>query len=620
VRDSQTHDTIAVLDFGGQYAHLIATKVRALGVRAEIRDPDDPTDSFRHYKGLILSGSPALSAHDEDSGWSRGVLDLGLPVLGFCFGHQEIAKHAGGSVANSQREYGAATLHRLADSPLFAGLAPAEPVWMSHGDTVTHLAGGFVELGYSTGGADAGQSHRNAAIACEQRRQYGLQFHPEVDDTPCGARILHNFAVGICGAQADWAVGEQIEARAAAIRDEVGDRHVLLLASGGVDSTVAALLFQRALGTERLQLLHIDNGLMRKDESARVAAALHALGLGSSLHVVDASDEFLGALEGLTDPEAKRKAIGDTFVAVFEREAAKLDLEHALLGQGTIYPDTIETGGTKRADLIKTHHNRVPLIEAMIRQGKVVEPLRDLYKTEVRELGRAFGLDPASLERHPFPGPGLGIRVACAASVPPEYDASRLQDESDRVVREAASREPAIAALRCLPLPVRSVGVKADLRSYEHPLLLVGPDPGWERLTALATSLAKRVHGINRCLYECSGRLPRRVEFVPATVTRRRLELLRKLDDIVMRALERHGLMQEIWQCPTVLVPLRLDGRGEELVVVRPVLSERAMTARPGSLGDACIAELRRDLLRFDAVSGLAIDVTTKPPATIEWE
>jgi len=606
------HDTIAVLDFGGQYAHLIATKVRSIGVYAEIRDPDDPVESFRRYKGLILSGSPSLSAEDEDADWSRGVLDLGLPVLGFCFGHQEIAKHAGGAVEHTRREYGAATLHTLGSSPLFQGLEPQEAVWMSHGDTVTRLPEGFAELGYSTGGPDASQEHRFAAIASDERRLYGLQFHPEVDDTPCGVRILRNFAVEICGANADWSVGDQVEERAAEIRAEVGDREVLLLASGGVDSSVAAKLFERALGTDRLRLLHVDNGLMRKDESAGVVAKLAEFGLGPSLRHVDATDDFLAGLEGLTDPEKKRTVIGETFIQVFEREAKKIGIEDALLGQGTIYPDTIETGGTKRAHVIKTHHNRVPLVQEMMAQGRVIEPLKDLYKTEVRELGRALGLDPASIERHPFPGPGLGIRVASEPGVPAEYDEPRL--------RRAIDAELEGTDLRGVPLPVRSVGVKADLRSYEHPVLLVGERPGWERLTAIATGLAKRVPGLNRCLFELSARHPWEASIVPATVTRERLDLLRELDDIVMRGLERHGLMREIWQCPTVLVPVRLDGRGSELVVIRPVLSERAMTARPAWLGDACAAELSEALMAFDPVGGVAIDVTTKPPATIEWE
>ncbi len=604
-------DKIAVLDFGGQYVHLIATKVRSLGVLSEVRDPDDPVDTFREYKGIILSGSPALSAFGEDSQWSRGVIDLGVPVLGLCFGHQELAKHAGGVVEHTQREYGAATMRIVADSPLFRGLGHEETVWMSHGDTVTRLAGGFKEIGYSVGGTDAAADHRNAAIACEKRRLYGLQFHAEVDDTPSGLQILKNFVLEICEARPDWSMESQVEERLRAIAMEVGDRDVLLLASGGVDSTVCALLFHRALGPARLKLLHIDNGLMRKNESAAVKTKLTELGLGESLRVVDASDEFLAALRGLTDPEKKRRAIGDTFIKVFEREAARWDIAHAALGQGTIYPDTIETGGTKRADVIKTHHNRVPLVQRMIAEGRVVEPLKDLYKVEVRELGRALGLDAESIERHPFPGPGLGIRVTAATGIV-DFDAERLAAD--------VARRLAGTGLRGLPLPVRSVGVKADLRSYEHPVLLTGPNPGWPRLTATATMLTKTVRGINRCLYELSGHRPTRAELVPATITRERLDLLRELDAIVMGALARHGLMGEVWQCPTVLVPLRLDGRGSELVVIRPILSERAMTARPAWIGEDCAGDIVAALSKFAPVSAVAIDATTKPPATIEWE
>jgi GMP synthase (glutamine-hydrolysing) len=499
----------------------------------------------------------------------------------------------------------------VADSPIFRGLSDEETVWMSHGDTVTQLAGGFREIGYSVGGAESATDHRNAAIACEERRLYGLQFHAEVDDTPSGLQILRNFVIEICGARPDWSMENQVDERVRAIGMEVGDRDVLLLASGGVDSTVCALLFHRALGPKRLKLLHIDNGLMRKNESAAVKAKLGELGLAESLRVVDASEEFLAALRGLTDPEHKRRVIGDTFIRVFEREAARWDVGHALLGQGTIYPDTIETGGTKRADVIKTHHNRVPLVQKMIAEGRVVEPLKDLYKVEVRELGRALGLDAASIERHPFPGPGLGIRVAAATEVV-DFDEPRLAADIQRALGNAG--------LRGLPLPVRSVGVKADLRSYEHPVLLTGANPGWSKLTSVATSLTKSVRGINRCLYELTDRRPERAELVPATITRERLDLLRELDAIVMGELARHGLTNEVWQCPTVLVPLRLDGRGSELVVIRPILSERAMTARPAWIGEDCAEDIVTALSKFAPVSAVAIDVTTKPPATIEWE
>ena len=633
------HDTIAVLDFGGQYVHLIATKIRALGVYAEIRDPDDPVDTFRGYKGIILSGSPALSAFDHEEQWSRGVMDLGIPILGFCFGHQEIAKYSGGTIEHTAREYGEATLCVVGDSPLFGGLGREEVVWMSHGDSVTRLPDGFVELGYSTGGADAAtrgaaaaddasrtaisHHHRNAAIANESKRHYGLQFHPEVDDTPCGVQLLKNFVLEICGARADWHVGDQIEERARAIRNEVGDRHVILLASGGVDSTVAALLYKRALGSDRLRLVHIDNGLMRKDESAKVAAKYAEIGLGESLTVADASDDFLAALAGKVDPEEKRKAIGDTFIAVFEREAERLDLAHAMLGQGTIYPDTIETGGSKRADTIKTHHNRVPLVQEMIAAGRVSEPLADLYKVEVRELGRALGLDPASIDRHPFPGPGLGIRVACSSG-DEAWNGAQVQADLDSALSGTG--------LRGLALPIRSVGVKADLRSYEHPVLLYPAEagalrPGWETLNRTATSLGKNVPGINRCLVLLSEHRPVTAQLVAATVTRERLDLLRELDWVVMDALTRHGLMTTVWQCPTVLVPLALTtesgaagAASRELVVVRPVLSERAMTARPAPLPEGCVREIVVGLMAYSEVSAVAIDVTSKPPATIEWE
>jgi GMP synthase (glutamine-hydrolysing) len=247
----------------------------------------------------------------------------------------------------------------------------------------------------------------------------------------------------------------------------------------------------------------------------------------------------------------------------------------------------------------------------MIEQGRVIEPLADLYKVEVRELGAALGLDPSSIDRHPFPGPGLGIRVACARATE-DWDEARIRAEVAEALRGTG--------LTGLPLPVRSVGVKADLRSYEHPVLLAGPDPGWPALTEIAVSLAKRVDGINRCLFEWTGRPLNDARIVPATLTRDRLSLLRELDAIVMEALERHGLMRIVWQCPTVLVPISLDGSGRELVVVRPVHSERGMTARPAELTAECRLEIVEKISRFEPVSGIAVDVTTKPPATIEWE
>jgi len=605
-----THDAIAVVDFGGQYAHLIATKIRRLHVLAEIRQPDDPLEQFAGYKGIIISGSPSLSSHGEDSVYNKAIYDLDVPILGFCFGHQEIAKHYGATVVEGGKEWGRADLEILKPHPLFTGLGPTETVFMSHNDTVAVLGPDFEELGRS-GLGESGPAHRNAAIGSDRLRRYGFQFHPEVDDTIHGERMIANFVLTICNCAPSWTMEQYVAEQIGKLRDQVGDKSVFLLASGGVDSTVAARVISQAIGPERLHLLHIDNGLMRKDESREVLAALGDMGLDRHLHFVDASDTFLAALDGLVEPEAKRKAIGDTFIEVFEREARRLGIEGHLLGQGTIYPDTIETGGTRRADTIKTHHNRVPIINEMIAQGRVVEPLADLYKVEVRELGARLGVPDAMLWRHPFPGPGLGVRLLCSTG-----------HEALGSLAEAAPRIEAVGArygLRAMALPIRSVGVKADLRAYEHPVLVTGETP-WDRLVEAAGVLFKEIPGINRCIWNLGPSTPSAVRPLAATVTRSRLDLLREADHLVTTGMRRHGVYHEIWQCPTVLVPLEIDGRGRELVIVRPIRSERGMTATPAPLPAALLEELRTTVLALDGVSGLALDVTSKPPGTIEWE
>jgi len=605
-----SHDTIAVVDFGGQYAHLIATKVRRLRVRAEIRQPDDPVEAFAACKGVILSGSPSLSSFGEDSAYTKSIYDLDAPILGFCFGHQEIAKHYGGRVVHGGREWGRATLHVTRPHALFAGLAGAEQVWMSHFDSVVEVGPGFDEIGYTALG-EAGTDHRFAAIASDSLKRYGFQFHPEVDDTLRGQEMIANFVFGICGCTPSWTMERYVEEEIERLRAQVGDGSVFLLASGGVDSTVAARVLALALGPDRVHLLHIDNGLMRKDESRLVLRAFADLGMDRHLAFVDASDLFLERLAGIVEPEAKRRVIGDTFIEVFEREAARLGARDRLLGQGTIYPDTIETGGTKRADTIKTHHNRVPIIQEMIAAGRVVEPLAELYKVEVRELGERLGVPAELVWRHPFPGPGLGVRLLCSTGVPDR--------EHFEVIEPALAAVAARFAIEALALPIRSVGVKADLRSYEHPVLLSG-GAGWGALLEIAGTIYKDVPGINRCLWNLGPAPARVARPLAATITRARLDLLREADAIVMEALRRHGLYDQIWQCPTVLVPLEVDGRGREFVIVRPIHSERGMTATPAALPPALIDELRATLLALAGVSGLALDLTTKPPGTIEWE
>ena len=603
------HDRIAVIDFGGQYAHLIATKVRRHGVLAEIRQPEDPVEAFHGLKGIIISGSPSLASHGEDSDYTKDIYELDIPILGLCFGHQEIAKHYGGEVVHGGREWGHADLHILDDHPIFKGLDAVEPVFMSHYDSVVSVGPEFEELGYTVTGAK--EEHRFAAIGSDSLRRYGFQYHPEVDDSVNGDRMLANFVIEICGCRPTWTMDGFLDEEMEKIREQVGDNSVFLLASGGVDSTVAAVILGRALGPERLHMLHVDNGFMRKDESAGVLELFADMGIDDNLHFVDASERFLSNLEGVWEPEKKRRIIGDTFIDVFREKSEELGIEGYLLAQGTIYPDTIETGGTRRADTIKTHHNRVPIIEEMIEEGRVVEPLAELYKVEVRELGEALGIPHRALWRHPFPGPGLGVRLLCGTGTP--------DDEGFELMAEGLAEVSERYGIHVTALPIRSVGVKADLRAYEHPVLLSG-EAEWRALLDATSHITAEVPGINRCIWNLGreeGLDPTPVE---AYATRERLDLLREADHIVMSALERHDLYDEIWQCPTVLVPLDLYGGDEELVVIRPVQSQRAMTAKAVELPGELLDEVAEQVLALDGVSGVALDVTSKPPGTIEWE
>src|SRR5262245_55002324 len=307
-----------------------------------------------------------------------------------------------------------------------------------------------------------------------------------------------------------------------------------------------------------------------------------------------------------------RKLIGETFIDGFRKEAERSNFDGCVLAQGTIYPDTIETGGTKRADVIKTHHNRVPMIQRMIDQGLVIEPLAELYKTEVRELGEELGLPEEIVWRHPFPGPGLGIRLLCSDGLNP--DAEKVS-ESQQALLAMMNGTGISGAV----LPVRSVGVKADLRSYEHPVMLWG-NISADRVESMAAQIFQKVPGTNRCVVDLSENGVAQARPLAASVTRERLDLLRDADAIVMNALQRHDLYHQIWQCPTVFVPLEINGKGKELVVIRPVLSERAMTARPALLSSEVLTNIRDQILQLPNISGVAVDVTTKPPGTIEWE
>jgi GMP synthase (glutamine-hydrolysing) len=597
--------SIVILDFGGQYAHLIGNRIRRLGAYSEIRVAETPAEELKDAAGIILSGGPQSVYEAGSPQADPKILELGIPVLGLCYGHQWLAQTLGGEVKPGKtKEYGSTALSTSGDSPLFAGLPEEFTVWMSHGDEVSTIPPGFRTVAST-------QACANAAMADEARCLYGIQFHIEVTHSEHGMEILEKF-VRLCD-PAPWAIGNFAGRIGAEVQKEVGERKVFMLVSGGVDSSVAFTLLNKVLGPERVQGLLVDTGLMRKGEVELIQKAFGDLGI-TNLHVEDASTEFFSKLEGAYEPEQKRKIIGDTFLAVQKRVSERMNLrieDGWMLGQGTIYPDTIETGGTKHADHIKTHHNRVDAVQKMIEQGLVVEPLKELYKDEVRELGEELGLPAELVWRHPFPGPGLGVRILCAqeASEAPPAAAERMR----------AHGLPAFA-----PLPVRSVGVQGDGRTYRHAIALFQVQPC--RVTPenlrLATVVPNGIDGtfdFNRVLLCTSHPEAPAFVFSPGYLTPERADLLREADDAVNRVMREADLYAHIWQFPVVLLPFGTR-KGGQSVVLRPISSTDAMTANAFVLEEAVLRQMTDAILAIPGIDLVFLDLTNKPPATIEWE
>jgi len=511
----QTHETILILDFGSQYTQLIARRVREAHVYCELLpwNADLTRYSERNVAGYILSGGPASLKDPGSPRLERSFFDGTAPVLGVCYGMQLIADLFGGRLVRSEhREYGRSMFEPADGGRLLKGVAARSQVWMSHGDSIVEMPRGFRIIGRT-------DSMATAAIADENARLYGVQFHPEVHHTVEGAQIIHNFLFDICGVKGDWTTTSFIEETVENIRQQVGEKQVILGLSGGVDSSVAAVLLDRAIG-KRLHGVFVNNGVLRKNEFEDVTATLSTLGI--NLHPVDASDLFLGRLAGVEDPEQKRKIIGAAFIDVFEAEARRIgDIE--FLAQGTLYPDVIESTSFKGPSAtIKSHHNVGGLKDKM--SLKLVEPLRELFKDEVRELGRALGLPPKFIGRHPFPGPGLAVRIL-------------------------------------------------------------------------------------------------------GEVTRERCDLLREVDAIFIGGLHKHSIYDDIWQAFAVLLPVRAVGvMGDErtyenVVALRAVTSVDGMTADWARIDPDILAEISNEIIRkVKGVNRVTYDISSKPPATIEWE
>ncbi len=514
-------DKILVLDFGGQTTQLIARRIREIGVYSEVMPGAVPFDraALVGVRGVILSGSPYSCYESDSPAPDPRFYSCGLPLLGICYGFQRMTHDLGGKVsAREIREFGRAPLKLEAECPLFTGVPSGFLSWMSHGDSIEQLAPGFTIVARS-------ESHPAAAYD-PARRLFGIQFHPEVTHCEHGTTILENFAVRICGASHEWDMNAYLREAVEEIRAQAKDRTVLLLISGGVDSTVAGGLLLSALDPEKIYLMYIDTGLMRKNETSQVTVALKRLG-ARHLHIIDASERFLTALQGVADPEEKRRIIGDLFIEVQRHEIERIIGGDYLLAQGTLYTDMIESGkgvGTI-AHVIKSHHNvRSPMVEAKRREGALIEPLQRLYKDEVRQLGRAIGIAEEVIRRHPFPGPGLAVRIL-------------------------------------------------------------------------------------------------------GEVTRERCDILREADSLFIEELEARGLYDKIWQAFGVLLPVRSVGITGDMRHYGWVLALRAITSKDGMTADVYPFE-SKDLLEISAritnevrgIGRVVYDVSSKPPATIEWE
>lgn len=519
-----SHDRILILDFGSQVTQLIARRVREAHVYCEVHPNDVSADFIREFapKGIILSGSHMSAYEESNDQASQAVFEAGIPVLGICYGMQTMAQQLGGKVeSGTKREFGYAEVRARNHSKLLEGIEDFQTeagegmlkVWMSHGDKVSELPPGFKVMASTTSCPIAGMFD-------EARGFYAVQFHPEVTHTVKGREILQRFVLDICKCKPDWIMGDYAKEAVEKIRAEVGDEEVILGLSGGVDSSVTAALIHRAIG-QRLTCVFVDNGLLRKNEREQVRETFEK-NMGLKLIVVDAIDRFMNALAGVSDPEQKRKIIGREFVNVFQEEAAKIK-NAKWLAQGTIYPDVIESAGakTKKAKVIKSHHNVGGLPDTL--HLKLLEPLRSLFKDEVRELGIALGLPAEMVYRHPFPGPGLGVRIL--GEVKREY--ADLLREADAIFIEElrkADLYDKVSQAFVVFLPVKSVGVMGDGRTYEWVVSLRSVETSdfmtakwselpYDLLGRVSNRIINEVRGINRVVYDVSGKPPATIEW-----------------------------------------------------------------------------------------------------------
>lgn len=627
-----TGEKVAILDCGGQYTKVIDRKVRELGVYTDILPMGADSEKLRGYNAIILSGGPSSVWENGAPSYDEGIFELGLPMLGICYGMQLICNHFGGEVIPSYKtEYGQINVNVDTSCPLFKGLSPVQPVLMSHGDAVKTNPRSFVVA--------AKTDDVTAAVWSEEKKIAAVQFHPEVELTENGLKMLENFLRGICGLKEVYALEDRIETSVRMIRERVGDGKVVVLVSGGVDSAVTAALLVKALRPEQVFAIHIDHGLMRKNESDLICENLAKLGL-TQMQRINAEDAFFNTpleIDGekyaplceTVEPEKKRAIIGHMFFAVTEEAAKALDLDFdtAFLAQGTLRPDLIESGNpdvSGYAHKIKTHHNDVGVIRTLRDAGHVIETNWDWHKDEVRKVARMLGLDEEIASRQPFPGPGLGVRLICCDKAAPLPAEDKLKELSS-FVEEAGGGKYSVHVG-----PIQSVGVQGDNRSYKSLATLYptdGTEPrnaDWDEIFEIAKEIPNKFSFINRvayCVYSDSAEIGD-ISCAGMHICRETADILREVDAAVTSNI----MNQRIAQCFAVMFPMSANKDKKYSCAIRAVCTSDFMTARSATPGKEFTVEALdkavKDIVSAegDNISMIFYDVTGKPPATVEWE